>query len=118
MQMGETNKNDTTKFLYEALYCLVCCDQAACIYDALAWSLTQCRVFDPPDLSRGRLVNIASTCHGETQRRVLQVTFFFAHLRRCNHPISKPSQPLFFGSNSHNSTVIHFFPFLSITINL
>ncbi len=34
MQIGETNKNDTTKFLYEALYCPACCDQAACIYDA------------------------------------------------------------------------------------
>ena len=34
MQIGQTNKNDTTKFLYEALYCLVYCDQAACIYDA------------------------------------------------------------------------------------
>ena len=77
MQMGETNKNNYTKFLYEALYCPACCDQAACIFDALAWSLTQCRVFDPPDLSRGRLGNIASTCHGETQHRVLQVTSFF-----------------------------------------
>ena len=76
MQIGQTNKNDTTKFLYEALYCLVCCDQAACTYGALAWSLTQCRVFDPPDLSRGHLVNIASSCHSETQRRVLQVTCY------------------------------------------
>ena len=33
-QMGETNKNNYTKFLYEALYCPACYDQAACIYDA------------------------------------------------------------------------------------
>ncbi len=28
-------------------YCLACCDQAACIFDALAWSFEQNRVFDP-----------------------------------------------------------------------
>ena len=27
--------------------CLACCDQAACIFDALAWSFEQNRVFDP-----------------------------------------------------------------------
>ena len=36
------------KFLYEALAALHVYDQAACIFDALAWSFKQSRIFDAP----------------------------------------------------------------------
>ena len=39
------------KFLYEALSTLLVLDQAACIYEALAWSYEQSRAYDPPGVS-------------------------------------------------------------------
>ena len=39
------------KFLFEAHFLYLPYDQAACIYDALAWSFAQSRVFDPPSVS-------------------------------------------------------------------
>ena len=38
------------KFLYEALAALYVYDQAACIFDALAWSFKQSRIFDAPSV--------------------------------------------------------------------
>ncbi|MBR1543765.1 MAG: hypothetical protein IJ626_02590 [Muribaculaceae bacterium] len=38
------------KFLYEALSDVIHGDQAAHLYEALAWSFAQSRAFDPPDL--------------------------------------------------------------------
>ena len=38
------------KFLFEALVKVVRYDQAAHIFDVLAWSSTQSRVYDPPSV--------------------------------------------------------------------
>ena len=44
--------------------CLACCDQAACIFDALAWSFEQNRVFDPLCIFDAQL-------HTRDRRRVI-----------------------------------------------
>ena len=44
--------------------CLACCDQAACIFDALAWSFEQNRVFDPLCIFDAQL-------HTRNRRRVI-----------------------------------------------
>ena len=45
------------KFLYEALSALLHGDQAARVFDPLAWSYAQSRVSDPPDLFEAYVPN-------------------------------------------------------------
>ena len=50
MQIDVMGKHSATKFLFEAHPAACRYDQAASLFEALAWSLTWCRTYGPPDL--------------------------------------------------------------------